>query len=149
MAKKIVFLILVVGCFFTYLFFRSKYFAPSLLNVSDGQVINWQLEEKNLKVKVVTKSQSIEKGLGGIAEFTEADGMLFVFPNKIRPTFWMKEMQFAIDLYWLRDGQIIGVEKNMLPPAPEATDLAKYYSPGEVNMVLEIPVSKNLRFYSE
>ncbi|MCC6711656.1 MAG: DUF192 domain-containing protein [Candidatus Pacebacteria bacterium] len=149
MAKKLVFLFLVIGCFCAYLFFRSKSFTPGLLNVSDGEVISWQLDGKSFKVKVVTNQASIEKGLGGIKEFVEADGMLFVFPGKTKPIFWMKGMQFAIDLYWIRDGQIIGVEKNILPPESETTDLVKYYSPGEVDMVLEIPVSKNLKFYSE
>ena len=46
----------------------------------------------------------------------------------------MKNMNFAIDLLWIKDNIIVGMEKNMLPDNGE-----KYYdSVEEIDMVLEL-----------
>lgn len=117
---------------------------------TDGEVINWSIADRQLKVKLASAPTSIETGLGNITELSEADGMLFVFNQPVKPIFWMKDMKFAIDLYWIKSGKIIGVEKNMLPPATaDDESLQKYYAPSFVDMVLEIPVSKNIQLYSE
>ena len=43
------------------------------------------------------------------------DGMLFVFQQEGRYGFWMKDMQFALDLLWLKDGRVIFLKKNIAP----------------------------------
>ncbi|MEI7621190.1 MAG: DUF192 domain-containing protein, partial [Candidatus Moraniibacteriota bacterium] len=42
-------------------------------------------------------------------------GMLFVFDNPDKYAFWMKDMQFALDILWLKDGKVVFLEKNILP----------------------------------
>ena len=52
----------------------------------------------------------------------------------------MKDMKFNIDLLWINDDKVLGIEKNM--PAPlagtEDKDLLIYSSAEPVNRVLEI-----------
>jgi len=145
MAKKLIFaVLLVVSLLVGLMLVKPK------RQFTDGEVINWPIADRQLKVKLALSPTSIETGLGGITELSEAEGMLFVFNQPVKPIFWMKDMKFAIDLYWIKSGKIIGVEKNMLPPATGDTEsLQKYYAPSFVDMVLEIPVSKNIQLYSE
>ncbi len=43
-------------------------------------------------------------------------GMLFLFEREGRHSFWMKNMQFAIDILWLdRDKRIVHIEKSVPP----------------------------------
>lgn len=41
-------------------------------------------------------------------------GMLFVFPEDCRPSFWMKNVKFALDMIWLdRNKRIIQINENV------------------------------------
>lgn len=117
----------------------------------DHDVINWRIANKDLRVEVVNTTKSIELGLGN-RDILEADAMLFVFPSSVTTSFWMANMKFPIDLYWIRDGKIIGKEENMLPPEEIELitgELEIYDSPGYIDMVLEVPVSKNLEIQAD
>lgn len=76
-----------------------------------------------------------EKGLSGRKSLDENAGMLFVFPTTEVRRFWMKDMNFPIDIFWIRDGKVAGMAKELPPPKngiiPDAT------SPEPVNYVLE------------
>ncbi len=81
-----------------------------------------------------------KKGLSGRDSLPENAGIIFAYPSKNTLTFWMIDMRFDIDLLWINDDKIVGIEKNMLAPAPgtEDKDLVLYSSPEPVNRVLEI-----------
>ena len=79
-------------------------------------------------------------GLSGRASLGEREGMLFLFATSSPRTFWMKDMNFPIDLLWLQDDRVIGVEENMQPELEKSVfGLKLYASPGLANRVLEIP----------
>ncbi len=44
--------------------------------------------------------------------------MLFVFDKAGKYAFWMKDMQFALDILWIKDGKINFIEKNVQPSFP-------------------------------
>jgi hypothetical protein len=110
----------------------------SLSGLPDHSIIDWQLENQPLKVELVNTPASITQGLSG-RESLDVDGMLFVFDESVIRTFWMKDMRFAIDIIWLNDGKVIGVENDVQPPEPGTPDsqLERRTSPGPVDMVLE------------
>lgn len=57
-----------------------------------------------------------ELGLGGRASMPADQGMLFVFPAPGDYGFWMKDMEFPIDIIWLDDNfRIMHVEKGLSP----------------------------------
>jgi uncharacterized membrane protein (UPF0127 family) len=94
----------------------------------------------NFKVIAVNTPRSIEQGLSGQPTMP-ANGMLFLLPDLRIPRFWMIDMQFDLDMIWLRDGIVVDVTEGV--PAPEP-DTAPYdlptYSPKELtNQVLEVP----------
>ncbi|MBW7944710.1 prolipoprotein diacylglyceryl transferase [Patescibacteria group bacterium] len=92
-------------------------------------------------VEVVTTPESIQRGLSGRTEIG-SDGMLFIFPQISQQVFWMKEMNFDLDMIWIADGKVVGITPNVPKPAsPDLgpSQLQRYASPTGVNMVLEVP----------
>lgn len=79
------------------------------------------------------------QGLSGRPSLGENEGMLFVFPENATRTFWMKDMNFPIDIIWIKDERIIGVAEHATPE-PEASlfTLTRYESPGHADKVLEV-----------
>ena len=49
-------------------------------------------------VKMATEPEAWIKGLGGIEKMRKDAGMLFLYKTVIPQTFWMKGMEFPIDL---------------------------------------------------
>lgn len=81
-----------------------------------------------------------KKGLSGRDSLPENAGIIFAYPGKSILTFWMIDMKFNIDLLWINDDKIVGIEKNMLAPAAgtQDKDLLLYRSPEAVDRVMEI-----------
>ena len=73
------------------------------------------------------------KGLSGQADLAPKTGMLFVYEEPKILSFWMKEMQFALDFVWIgEDCTVVDITENVPAPEPgsELTDLPRY-SPAE------------------
>lgn len=54
--------------------------------------------------------------------------------------FWMMGMRFPIDIIWIKNNVVVGIEKNALAPMPGTPEsaLKLYYPPEAVDKVLEI-----------
>jgi len=96
-----------------------------------------RLGSTNLTVELATTPKYWERGLSGRTTLADNEGMLFLFPSSHIPTFWMKDMNFPIDIIWLKDNQILSVESNV--PVSENVPLPTYSPPEPVDMVLEVP----------
>ena len=72
-------------------------------------------------------------GLSGRASLPENQGLLFVFSQAGSYEFWMKGMQFPLDIIWIGNDQVVGIEKNI-----PANSMNTYYPPQPVDKVLEI-----------
>ncbi len=112
----------------------------SLLKVADHSFQNIQLKNKTLKVEVVNTTASTEQGLSARTRI-DSDGMLFVFNEVGIQRFWMKQMQFNLDLIWLKDLQVVDISENVPKPLPTQTEqqLPVYMPRAAVNEVLEVP----------
>lgn len=58
------------------------------------------------------------KGLGQAEPICDSCGMLFDFKDNIdrERVFWMKDMRYNLDIYWLdKDYNVLHVEKNLSP----------------------------------
>lgn len=81
-----------------------------------------------------------ERGLGFRDGLRPGWGMLFVYENASRHTFWMKGMRFCLDIIWIEAGQIQGAAESVCPvPGAAESDLPRYDSPGSVSYILEMP----------
>ena len=140
----VVFLLTIFSCIFYQSYFWRFF-------VKDGQLVSLVLKknffspiEKELLVEIVRDEKSIYLGLSTRSQLqTESgqhiDGMLFIFPESEIRYFWMKDMQFDIDICWLEDQFLINCTRRALKPDidEDETQLPIYQSPQAVNMVLE------------
>ncbi|OGY98517.1 MAG: hypothetical protein A3A43_03275 [Candidatus Liptonbacteria bacterium RIFCSPLOWO2_01_FULL_56_20] len=90
-------------------------------------------------VEVMESPLSRSQGLSGRASLGEGAGMLFLFDTPGKYGFWMKDMNFAIDIIWVSGDRIVGFEKNVQPePGRPFSELRIYEPPGTVDKVLEV-----------
>jgi uncharacterized membrane protein (UPF0127 family) len=105
----------------------------------DRQIQVLYIDQQPITVEIVATSASTTQGLSGRSEIG-AEGMLFVFPQQQVRRFWMKDMQFDLDIIWIREGEVMGITANVPAPQPGTSDanLTVYPSPTSVDMVLEV-----------
>ncbi|MDZ4205761.1 MAG: DUF192 domain-containing protein [Patescibacteria group bacterium] len=120
-------LIVIFGSIF--LFFRQ-----SLVIESRVKVI--KINDTSVKVEIADTPETRAKGLSGRETLPTDTGMLFVFGSSEQYGFWMKDMNFAIDIVWIDEKfYIIGIEKGVLPETfPQV-----FYPEQTVKYVLELP----------
>jgi len=116
----------------------------SQVEVSKDQV---SISGNTIDVEIVDDEVSRREGLSGKDPLRENEGMLFVFDNmNISPSFWMKDMNFAIDIIWIDDGKIVQINENVTPPEKGTPDskLIFYTTNQPVDYVLEVNAGYSL-----
>lgn len=69
-----------------------------------------------VKAEIAKSLAEKQKGLSGRSFMRKNSGMLFVFSQPDFYSFWMKDMEFPIDIIWLDENlRIINIEKNITP----------------------------------
>ena len=69
-----------------------------------------------INVELANTAEERARGLSGRDSISKGDGMLFVFNKPAIPSFWMKNMNFSIDIIWIGENYIIvDITKNVLP----------------------------------
>ena len=136
MQIKIILLILVL------ILFIGVYFV--LINL--GHVINRErlttgqviINNQVINVEIAQTTNQQIHGLSNRKSLEVNSGMLFIFPNLRIRNFWMKDMEFSLDIIWIKDDTIIDIEANAPIPFEKQEALPIYKSPSEVNYVLEV-----------
>lgn len=89
-----------------------------------------------LHVAVAANVFSRSRGLSDTASLAPDQGMLFVFTDEQQPAFWMKDMQYPIDIIWIgKDKTVKEVSENFDP----ASYPKQYIPQSPVQYVLEVP----------
>lgn len=92
-----------------------------------------------LTVEVADSNEERIKGLSDKESLPEDSGMVFVFAGDSRPSFWMKDMNFAIDIIWVKDEKIVGIEKDVEPePDVSEKNLTLYPAPQAIDHAIEV-----------
>ena len=93
-----------------------------------------------VNVEIAERADERKKGLGGRESLATDSGMLFIFEKPGKFGFWMKGLNFPLDMIWIRDKKVVDIIKNALPPAQgqKDEDLPIYMPREEVDMVLEV-----------
>ena len=77
------------------------------------------------------------KGLAVKNHMNESEGMLFVFQQPSRPSFWMKDMKFPIDIIWLGANRSVVYIAPNLEPCPSQGNCPGYIPSRDSLYVLE------------
>jgi uncharacterized protein len=74
------------------------------------------IDRYNIFAIVADTDEKRSKGLSGVENMSDNQGMLFMFNNPSRQGFWMKEMKFPLDIIWLDlNNSVIHIEKKLQP----------------------------------
>jgi len=93
------------------------------------------LKDIELSLELAQTPKQWETGLSNRTNLGDLDGMLFIFNHHHIPVFWMKNMQFPIDIIWLSDGRVVDITPSV--PVSSADKLLTYSPREPINMVLE------------
>ncbi len=99
------------------------------------------LGDQRLAIGLASTPAQQAQGLSGCPLVPDRQGLLFPFNPPRQTSFWMKDMLIPIDIIWIKDNVITGIEHRVNPPPSLDTDdsqLTKYPSPGPVTAVLEL-----------
>jgi uncharacterized membrane protein (UPF0127 family) len=103
---KVLFILLILILFFSILF----YFKFKKIHYENTKII---INNKEFFVEIADNNLKRKKGLGDRKFICENCGMLFIFPEKSQYSFWMKNMNFDLDILWLEDEKVVFIEKNV------------------------------------
>lgn len=138
----------------TFLAFNYQYLQPLTSQLANSNkpkptigilTKNLKIVDKNgsvktqLKVEIADTNEERNKGLGFRQSLATDSGMLFIHDTQKKYTYWMKGMQFPIDIMWVLNDEIVDIIPNIPPPIEGQNDdtLERYLSTVDVNRVLE------------
>ncbi|MDQ2932930.1 MAG: DUF192 domain-containing protein, partial [bacterium] len=87
------------------------------------------------RIQIAKTPSTRELGLSGRAGLEADEGLLFMFPTAGSHGFWMKDMNFPIDIVWIDSSKrVVGVTENVSPDSYPQT----FLPPQKVQYVLEL-----------
>lgn len=107
-----------------------------------------RIDEVAFPVELAVTPDERIKGLSGRAFLDSGTGMLFVFDVESRLRFWMREMEFPLDMVWIgAECRVVDVSVDVPPPDPETSrgDLPRYSPSSPAMYVLEINAGEATR----
>ena len=96
---------------------------------------------EGIPVEVADTLKKRSLGLGKRTTLKKGWGMLFVFEKRKPHRFWMKDMQFPLDIIWLDNHRIVHIIHNA-QPVNSKVEPEVMTSPVPVNFVLEIAAGR-------
>ena len=69
--------------------------------------------------RVADNPRSRTKGLMNELSMPKNEGVLFVFPFEMKPSFWMKNMKFPLDILFINDDDVIVYIVKNAPPCKQ------------------------------
>ena len=109
---KTIFISINVSLCIIQLFTFNQSFAEEIV-YSHAIVTTSTGEEIPVEVADTLKKRSL--GLGKRTSLKKGWGMLFVFEKRKTHRFWMKDMQFPLDIIWLDNHRIVHIIHNVQP----------------------------------
>jgi uncharacterized membrane protein (UPF0127 family) len=122
------------AAFIYYSFFA---FSPVLGQAkSETKLRTIYIDGTALAVSVADTEAERNQGLSGRTNLDFNEGMLFVFDKEGQYSFWMHDMNFAIDALWVNAaGEVVHIAQNMTPESyPEA-----FTNDTPAQYVIEVP----------
>lgn len=90
-----------------------------------------------LNVEIAQTPLEQSTGLSNRDFLDASSGMLFVYGDKEIRNFWMKDMRFPLDVIWIANRVVVGVQEN-IPPKSEDGSVTRFQSSMPADAVLEV-----------
>lgn len=126
MKKKIIYLTIIILTVSSIFYIQSK---KNIENIC-SKYVQKEILINNTKIHADIADNDCKRELGlSKRQYMEKDGMFFVFENSGNYNFWMKDMNFPIDILWIdQDYKIIGIKKSIATSTYPETFGSEYYS---------------------
>lgn len=74
------------------------------------------LKDVCVQVEIADTDSQRQRGLMFREGLSDNQGMLFIFEKEEKHNFWMKNMQFPLDIIWIdKDNKIVDIKTNVSP----------------------------------
>lgn len=100
------------------------------------------IDGSTYKVALADEGVEQNRGLAGCRSIPEKSGMYFPYERPQVVAFWMKKMEIPIDIIWIADNKVIGIEANVPLVDTYMVDPPKYRPPRPITAVLEVGSGK-------
>lgn len=109
--------------------------APSDTQLRAGDILV-SLGDATVVARVAATPDERSQGLSGKSALAETEGMIFMFDEDDRHSFWMKDMLISIDIIWIsKDKQVVHIEESVMPESYPTS----FSSNDNARYVLEVP----------
>ena len=136
--RKTIFISINVSLCVIQLFTFNQSFAEEI--VYSHAIVSTSTGEE-IPVEVADTLKKRRLGLGKRTSLKKGWGMLFIFGKRKPYRFWMKDMQFPLDIIWLDNHRIVHIIHNV-KPVNSRDEPEIMTSPVPVNFVLEIAAGR-------
>ncbi len=90
------------------------FFEKALVQENQAKIL--KINDISIVVEIANSPETRGKGLSGRDALPEFAGMLFIFDTPAQYKFWMKDMNFPLDIIWIDENfYITGIEKEISP----------------------------------
>lgn len=96
-----------------------------------------KINDKIITVELVLDPYSQYLGLSDRASLCDNCGMLFIFSEKQKAEFVMRDMNFPLDLLFIVNNRIVEINRNLMPEGKQPINNYQSFEP--INMALELP----------
>jgi uncharacterized membrane protein (UPF0127 family) len=97
-----------------------------------------EIGESKINLIVAKSDEDRIKGLSGRQSLDKNQGMLFVFDKKDKYSFWMKGMNFPLDIIYIDNTRVVDLFENVPNKIDNAPNLTHYIPSTPANYVLEV-----------
>lgn len=131
---------LIVICILVLPFIFNAQKKSQIVNISNAVKANEfnhmaNINNVSLNLAFATTEAEREQGLSDTSSLNSNQGMLFFFATSTVPNFWMKDMNYPLDIIWIDNNKkIIGVVQNLSPSTYPQT----FAPTSPVSYVLEV-----------
>jgi uncharacterized membrane protein (UPF0127 family) len=99
-----------------------------------------------LTAELANTKASRELGLSGRHMMKDTDGMLFAFDVPGRYGFWMKDMEFPLDIIWINEnGVVVSIERGLTPES-YTNNKQVFMNQADASYVLEVNAGQAEKF---
>lgn len=122
------------------LFFLQSFIRNSLGFLTNTASVKFN--DETVKLEVADDAKEREIGLSSKKSLADNQGMLFIFEEPGTYPFWMKGMDFPIDIIFLNDKKIVTIYENVPAPKNSTQDLQIYPPKEPADRVIELNAGK-------
>ena len=109
--------------------------SSSINSVSTSTYSVLRTPTSSFRIQTARNTETRTQGLSGRELLDPDEGLLFIFPQPGSYGFWMKDMNFSIDIVWINSSKkVVGITENISPE----TFPDMFSPPQKIQFVLEV-----------